>query len=157
MLNFPDGLRQSPTLYPTCGAANPQRLRPLIASKPGTAMPIAGFDTSQVLIDSRRRPGARGNAADIYAAVSAAQSALDGEWGRLSAAERGRILMKMSEITLERADELARLEALDVGKPLKQGRADAVALARHLEFYGGILSWSSLCRRSFVGRGCGTR
>ena len=32
---------------------------------------------------------------------------------------------------------LARLEALDVGKPLKQGRADAVALARYLEFYGG--------------------
>ena len=31
----------------------------------------------------------------------------------------------------------ARLEALDVGKPLKQGRADAVALARYLEFYGG--------------------
>ena len=80
---------------------------------------------------------ARGNAADIAAAVSAAQSALDGEWGRLSAAERGRILMKMSAITLERADELARLEALDVGKPLKQGRADAVALARYLEFYGG--------------------
>ena len=100
---------------------------------------------------------ARGNAADIAAAVSAAQSALDGEWGRLSAAERGRILMKMSAITLARADELARLEALDVGKPLKQGRADAVALARYLEFCGGILSWSSLCRRSFVGRGCGTR
>ena len=80
---------------------------------------------------------ARGNAADIAAAVSAAQSALDGEWGRLSAAERGRILMKMSAITLARADELARLEALDVGKPLKQGRADAVALARYLEFYGG--------------------
>jgi len=38
---------------------------------------------------------------------------------------------------LEQADELARLEALDVGKPLKQGRADAVALARYLEFYGG--------------------
>ena len=32
---------------------------------------------------------------------------------------------------------LARLEPLDVGKPLKQGRADAVALARYLEFYGG--------------------
>jgi len=38
---------------------------------------------------------------------------------------------------LEHVDELARLEALDVGKPLKQGRADALALARYLEFYGG--------------------
>ena len=43
----------------------------------------------------------------------------------------------MSTQVLEQADELARLEALDVGKPLKQGRADAVALARYLEFYGG--------------------
>jgi len=80
---------------------------------------------------------ARGNAADIDAAVVAAQAALDGEWGVLTAAERGRLLLKMSAITLEQADELARLEALDVGKPLKQGRADAVALARYLEFYGG--------------------
>ena len=80
---------------------------------------------------------ARGNAADIDAAVVAAQAALDGPWGQLTAAERGRILLKMSALTLERADELARLEALDVGKPLKQGRADAVALARYLEFYGG--------------------
>ena len=80
---------------------------------------------------------ARGNAADVDAAVAAAQAALAGDWGRLSAAERGRILLKMSAITLARADELARLEALDVGKPLKQGRADAVALARYLEFYGG--------------------
>ena len=40
-------------------------------------------------------------------------------------------------IVLDEADELARLEALDVGKPLKQARADALALARYLEFYGG--------------------
>jgi aldehyde dehydrogenase (NAD+) len=69
--------------------------------------------------------------------VAAAQAALDGDWGRLTAAERGRLLLKMSALVLEQADELARLEALDVGKPLKQGRADAVALARYLEFYGG--------------------
>jgi aldehyde dehydrogenase (NAD+) len=80
---------------------------------------------------------ARGGAADVDAAVRAAQAALDGEWGRLAAAERGRVLMKMAALVLEQADELARLEALDVGKPVKQGRADAVALARYLEFYGG--------------------
>jgi len=80
---------------------------------------------------------ARGQAADVDAAVAAAQAALDGEWGALTAAERGRLLLKMSALVLAQADELARLEALDVGKPLKQGRADAVALARYLEFYGG--------------------
>jgi aldehyde dehydrogenase (NAD+) len=80
---------------------------------------------------------ARGGQADIDAAVAAAQAALEGPWGQLSAAERGRLLQRMSAKVLEQADELARLEALDVGKPLKQGRADALALARYLEFYGG--------------------
>ncbi len=80
---------------------------------------------------------ARGNAADVDAAVQAAQAALDGPWGQLNATERGRVLMAMSAAVLAQVDELARLEALDVGKPLKQGRADAVALARYLEFYGG--------------------
>ncbi|MBK6789828.1 MAG: aldehyde dehydrogenase family protein [Betaproteobacteria bacterium] len=80
---------------------------------------------------------ARGQAADVDAAVAAAQAALQGDWGALTAAERGRLLLKMSGLVLAQADELARLEALDVGKPLRQGRADAVALARYLEFYGG--------------------
>ena len=60
---------------------------------------------------------ARGGAADVDAAVRAAQAALDGSWGHLSATERGRILMRMSALVLEQADELARLEALDVGTP----------------------------------------
>ncbi|MEO7850959.1 MAG: aldehyde dehydrogenase family protein [Rubrivivax sp.] len=80
---------------------------------------------------------ARGNAADIDAAVGAAQAALDGPWGALTAAERGRVLHRIGLSVLAQADELARLEALDVGKPVKQGRADAVALARYLEFYAG--------------------
>ena len=116
-----------------------------------------GFDTTQVLIGGEWRASAsgetlplvnpsdgselariaRGNAADIDAAVRAAHQALEGDWGRLTAAERGRIMLRMSALVLEQVDELARLEALDVGKPVKQGRADAIAMARYLEFYGG--------------------
>ncbi len=80
---------------------------------------------------------ARGDAADIDAAVQAAQTALDGDWGRKTALERGRILTRVGQLVLERVDDLATLEAMDVGKPLKQARADAVALARYCEFYGG--------------------
>jgi aldehyde dehydrogenase (NAD+) len=80
---------------------------------------------------------ARGNADDIDAAVQAAQAALHGEWGALTATERGRVLMALSAAVLAQADALAELEAQDVGKPLRQGRADAVALARYLEFYAG--------------------
>ncbi len=80
---------------------------------------------------------ARGTAADIDAAVAAAQAALDGEWGRWTAAERGRVLAKIGQLILAKTEQLARLEAADVGKPLKQARADAIAMARYMEFYGG--------------------
>ena len=80
---------------------------------------------------------ARGDAADIDAAVGAAQAALDGEWGRVTALERGRVLTRIGQLVLERVEELATLEAMDVGKPLTQAHADAVALARYMEFYGG--------------------
>jgi aldehyde dehydrogenase (NAD+) len=80
---------------------------------------------------------ARGTTADVNAAVEAAERALQGEWGRLTAIERGRLLLKLAELVSTKVDELARIEALDVGKPLKQGRADALALARYMEFYAG--------------------
>ena len=80
---------------------------------------------------------ARAQAADVDAAVAAAQGAYDSVWSRTPAAERGRILARLGRLVEEKVDVLARLEALDVGKPLKQARADAVALARYMEFYGG--------------------
>ena len=80
---------------------------------------------------------ARGTQADITAAVDAAEAALAGEWGALTAAERGRLLHRLGDLVLQNADALATLEAMDVGKPLKQARNDVVALARYCEFYGG--------------------
>ena len=80
---------------------------------------------------------ARGGAAEIDMAVTAARTALAGDWGHFTATERGRILSRLGQLVLDRVDDLARLEALDVGKPLKQARADALALARYMEFYGG--------------------
>ncbi len=84
---------------------------------------------------------ARGDAADIDAAVLAARAALgeffDGDWGRMTATERGRLLMKLSYAVADHQDELAQLESRTTGKPLKQGRADATALARYFEYYAG--------------------
>ena len=113
------------------------------------------FDPTEILIDGRWRPTAatlpvedpstgetfaeigRGTAADVDEAVAAAEAARLGAWGRLTATERGRILTRIGQAVLDRAEELAVLESRDVGKPLKQARADALALARYLEFYGG--------------------
>lgn len=80
---------------------------------------------------------ARGKAADIRAAVAAADRALSGAWGGVTAAERGRLLARLGQLVLDNVETLARLEARDVGKPLSQARNDARALARYMEFYGG--------------------
>ncbi|MCC7425720.1 MAG: aldehyde dehydrogenase family protein [Alphaproteobacteria bacterium] len=82
---------------------------------------------------------ARGGAAEIDAAVTAAQAALDGAWGRMAPLARGRLLLRISARILDKADELARMESMDVGKPLKQARADVVACARYFEFYAGAV------------------
>ena len=113
------------------------------------------FDPSEILIDGHwrslrdrlpvedpslgRQVGeiSTGGATDIDAAIAAACKARAGEWGRMAAADRGRILMRMARVVLERIDDLALIEAQDVGKPLRQARADVTALARYLEFYGG--------------------
>lgn len=80
---------------------------------------------------------ARGGAEDIDAAVAAAHAARAGAWGAMTATERGRVLTRIGQMVMDRADDLAALEAADVGKPLTQAKADAVALARYMEFYGG--------------------
>jgi len=79
---------------------------------------------------------AAGTAQDVDAAVQAARSAFEGAWGKLTATERGRLLMKLAAAVEAIADELAELETRDNGKPLRQSRADAIALARYFEFYG---------------------
>jgi len=80
---------------------------------------------------------ARGDEEDIDQAVQSAQSAAHSEWGNSTAVERGRVLAKLGHEVLKNTDELAKLEAMDVGKPLKQAHADVIALARYLEFYAG--------------------
>ncbi|HEX7888179.1 MAG TPA: aldehyde dehydrogenase family protein [Ramlibacter sp.] len=79
----------------------------------------------------------RGTADDVNEAVQAARRCFEGPWSKLSAAERGRLLMRLSMKVAEHADELAALEQRDCGKPTRQARADAVALARYFEFYAG--------------------
>lgn len=80
---------------------------------------------------------ARGSAVDIDRAVGAATTARSGVWGKANAAERGRVLARIGTEVLAHVEDLAKLEALDVGKPLTQARNDVIALARYMEFYAG--------------------
>ena len=60
-----------------------------------------------------------------------AELALDGDWGRFTAAARGLVLCTIERKVLKHVELLGQLEALDIGAPLKQGRAEAIALARY--------------------------
>ena len=79
----------------------------------------------------------RSNASDIDQAVRAARLGFDSAWSKLGAAERGRLLMRLSQKITEHAQELSAIEQRDCGKPTKQANADASALARYFEFYAG--------------------
>lgn len=106
----------------------------------GEWCPPSNGETIAVLDPSDGKPYsriARGTAADVERAVQAAQTAFGGAWGAASAAERGRVLYRLSMLVAACGEELAQIEARDTGKPLKQARADAAALARYFEFYAG--------------------
>lgn len=98
----------------------------------GETIPLLNPSTGEMICEIPR-----GNKNDIDLSVTEARKAYEGEWGKFTSIMRGRVLVKMSQLVLEKVDYLAELEAIDVGKPLKQAKADAIALARYLEFYGG--------------------
>ncbi len=79
----------------------------------------------------------RSNAVDIDTAVRAARHCFETLWRPMAAADRGRLLMRLSAAVTEHATELAGLEQRDCGKPTRQARADVLALARYFEFYAG--------------------
>jgi len=76
--------------------------------------------------------------ADVDAAAAAARAALDGPWGKMSARDRGRLVWKIGEQLLARADELARLETLHNGKPIFESRQIEIpAAAECFQYYAG--------------------
>jgi phenylacetaldehyde dehydrogenase len=85
---------------------------------------------------------AAGGAEDVDAAVRAARAAFeDGPWSTLSPSDRGRIVWRIGELIEEHAEELARLEALDNGKPVAVARVADVPLAADLFRY--MAGWAT--------------
>jgi len=76
--------------------------------------------------------------ADVNRAVDAATAALPA-WRRLAAADRGRILLKLADLIDANAEELARLESLDTGHPLRDSRTlDVPRTAGCYRYFGGM-------------------
>lgn len=83
---------------------------------------------------------AEGGQEDVERAVKAARKAFDeGPWTRMAPWERGRLLGRIAEIIQQRTDELALLDALDAGKPLKDNKyGDLPLCVRIFEYYSGV-------------------
>ena len=77
-------------------------------------------------------------ASDVDDAVAAARRALDGPWGRLPGRERAKYLFRIARLIQERGRELAVLESLDNGKPIRESRDTDIPLAAaHFFYYAG--------------------
>jgi betaine-aldehyde dehydrogenase len=75
---------------------------------------------------------------DVDRAVAAASRAFPA-WSRLAAADRGRVLLKLADLIEANAEDLARLESLDTGHPLKDSRAlDVPRTAACFRYFGGM-------------------
>ena len=78
------------------------------------------------------------NEADVDLAVKAARSAFNGDWSQLSGKERGKYLFRIARLIQERSRELAVLETLDGGKPIKESRdVDVPLVAQYFFYYAG--------------------
>jgi len=75
---------------------------------------------------------------DVERAVRAAYRAFEeGRWPRMSATERGRILLQAATLVRQRLEEIATVEARNAGKPIRDARGEIALVAAVLEYWGG--------------------
>lgn len=76
---------------------------------------------------------------DVNRAIEAARKAFDeGPWSKMSAASRSRLIYKLADLMEAHSEELAQLESLDNGKPIRESRHADVPLAiEHFRYYAG--------------------
>ena len=76
---------------------------------------------------------------DVRMAIMAARRAFDkGPWRKMSQVERGKLLLALARAIRDQAEELAQLETLNSGKPIRESRMDISDAADCFEFYGGL-------------------
>jgi betaine-aldehyde dehydrogenase len=77
----------------------------------------------------------------VESAITAARKAFDeGPWPRMTAAERATVLFKLADKIDENADELAELETLNGGKPLREAKYDIADTANCFRYYAGLIT-----------------
>jgi acyl-CoA reductase-like NAD-dependent aldehyde dehydrogenase len=131
---LPDQLSETVRAF----ASEPKQL--LIAGEKSDAADGATFETIDPATGNVITTVAQGGAADVDRAVAAARAAFehDAPWRTMTPGDRGRAIARLATLVEDHADELAELESLDNGKPLKFARyVDVASTISHLHYYAG--------------------
>ena len=96
----------------------------------------ARFDVSNPWTREVWAQAAEGGAADAARAVASARRAFDeGPWPRLGRVERAAMMHRLADLMAERADELATLDTINMGKPIAQARHDVARSVANVRFF----------------------
>ena len=108
------------------------------------------FATINPATEEKLSAVADANAADVNKAVKAARNAYEKTWKKMPAKERAKYIFRIARIMQERARELAVIETLDGGKPIRESRDfDVPTAANHFFYYAG---WADKLEYAFPNR-----
>ncbi len=108
------------------------------------------FDTINPATEEKIAEVAEANEKDVDLAVSAARTAYEKYWSKLKPLDRAKYIYRISRAMQEKARELAIVETIDGGKPIKESRdVDIPLAANHFFYYAG---WADKLEHAFPGR-----
>ncbi|HEY6169130.1 MAG TPA: aldehyde dehydrogenase family protein, partial [Verrucomicrobiae bacterium] len=108
------------------------------------------FDSINPATEEKLTEIAAADEVDVDNAVKSARIGFEGEWGQMPGRERGKYLYRIARIIQEKARELAVLETMDGGKPIKESRDfDLPMVAAHFFYYAG---WADKLQYAFPGK-----
>ena len=114
--------------------------------------PISGnyFPSINPATEEKLSMIAEANDKDVNDAVSAARKAYNGVWSKMTAKERGKYIYRIARLIQEKSRELAVIESLDGGKPIRESRdVDVPITAAHFFYYAG---WTDKLKYAFPNR-----
>jgi aldehyde dehydrogenase (NAD+) len=118
----------------------------------GWVKPAGGkyFDSINPANEEKLSEVAEGNEADVNKAVTAARNSYEKTWKKMPAKERAKYIFRIARMVQEKARELAIIETLDGGKPIRESRDfDVPTAANHFFYYAG---WADKLEYAFPNR-----
>jgi aldehyde dehydrogenase (NAD+) len=108
------------------------------------------FDTINPATEEKLSEVADANGEDVDRAVKAARNAYENVWSKMAAKERGKYIFRIARMVQERARELAVVETLNGGKPIRESRDfDIPVVGNHFFYYAG---WADKLEYAFPNR-----